>query len=183
MTSPYTTEISCHTAIWSYSVQLPVYKLFQEQRIEDEKKETGKTQANQVLDMVLKGFQAYQESKGKKGEPSKKDAQDLYGEAFLQAFRISSEIARAMGKGQAKVRPAGREPIDAYGAAFVQRVPRCLPQRSVKMRVQPPPRCTSTRPLSRHRTRTCCKHTAPVWRSPHPTIPLRACCVWQCGCI
>src|SRR6266571_7770372 len=41
MTSLYTTEIPYRIAIWSYSVQLPVYKLFQEQRIEGEKKETA----------------------------------------------------------------------------------------------------------------------------------------------
>jgi RNA polymerase sigma factor (sigma-70 family) len=89
-------------------------------REKGEKKETEKSQANQVLDMVLKGFQAYQETRGKKGEPSKKDALDLYGEAFLKAFRVSSAIAKAMGKGQARLKPEARGAIDAYGPAFVQ---------------------------------------------------------------
>ena len=41
MTSPYATEILCLPAIWSYSVQLPVYKLFQESCREGEEKETS----------------------------------------------------------------------------------------------------------------------------------------------
>ncbi len=49
-------------------------------------------QVKQILDMVLKGFQAYQDSKGtnkgKKGERPGKDPLDLYGEAFLKAFQI-----------------------------------------------------------------------------------------------
>jgi uncharacterized protein (TIGR03067 family) len=80
-------------------------------------------QAKQTLDMVLKGFQAYQDSKrsqtAKGGESADKAARDLYAEAFRIAFRISSEFAKAMGQGQTK---AKREEavLDAYAPAFVQ---------------------------------------------------------------
>lgn len=79
-------------------------------------------QVKQILDMVLKGMQAYQDSKGgdKKPERPDQDALDLYGEAFLKAFQISSEIAKAKAKGQAKIRPEDEAVFDAYGPAFVQ---------------------------------------------------------------
>jgi RNA polymerase sigma factor (sigma-70 family) len=88
----------------------------------DEKTPSDQDQAKQVLDMILKGFQAYQDSKrgDKKAERPGKNASDLYSESFLLAFRISSEIARAMAKGRTKMRPEDEAALDARGPAFVQ---------------------------------------------------------------
>jgi RNA polymerase sigma factor (sigma-70 family) len=77
-------------------------------------------QAKQVLDMILKGMQAYRDSKSgdrKTEQPDK--AVDLYAEAFLKAYQIANEIAKAMAKGQAKIRPQDEAVFDAYGL-FVQ---------------------------------------------------------------
>jgi RNA polymerase sigma factor (sigma-70 family) len=102
-------------------------------------------QAEQALDMVLKGYQAYWDSKGKKpadqdlakflwgmmeksyrppdgkkAGPADKEALDHYKEAFLLAYRIAYEIAWAMAKGQAKMRLEDEAALDACGPAFVQ---------------------------------------------------------------
>ncbi len=69
-----------------------------EKKAPEEPRPPDQDQAKQVLDMVLKGFQAYQDSKGKQGGPPNKEAMDLYSEAFLKAFQISSEMAKAKGK-------------------------------------------------------------------------------------
>jgi RNA polymerase sigma factor (sigma-70 family) len=78
----------------------------------DDKTSKDQSQANQILDMVLNGLQAYQKSKsegsGKVGEEQKKDPQDLYREAFLKAFQISSEIAKAKGKTE-RIKPTDRD--------------------------------------------------------------------------
>jgi RNA polymerase sigma factor (sigma-70 family) len=88
------------------------------------KKQREPDQAKQVLDMVLKGFRAYQESKGttkdKNSQPRGQERLDLYGEAFLKAFQVSSEMARAMVKGGAKKRQVNQETLDAFGATFVE---------------------------------------------------------------
>jgi RNA polymerase sigma factor (sigma-70 family) len=63
---------------------------------------------------------AYRPPDGKQAGPADKEALDLYGQAFLKGFQFSSEIARAMGKGQAKVRPEPPEAFDALAPAFVQ---------------------------------------------------------------
>jgi RNA polymerase sigma factor (sigma-70 family) len=103
-------------------------------------------QANQMLDMVLKGLQAYQdaENKGKKAEEQEfarslwdtleksyrppdgkkagadKEMLDQYREAFLKAFEISSALTRAKGRGQEKIRSADEAVLDAYRATFLQ---------------------------------------------------------------
>jgi len=89
-------------------------------RNSDEKQPPDQDQAKQVLDMVLKGFQAYQASKGKEGERAAKDALDLYAEAFLKAFQISSELAKGKGKPEAKLRPEDQAVLDSCGPAFLQ---------------------------------------------------------------
>jgi hypothetical protein len=48
-------------------------------------------EVEQLLDMLRKGFQAYQTSKGKQGERPDRGASDLYGEAFHKAFPISNQ--------------------------------------------------------------------------------------------
>ena len=99
--------------------------------------------------MVLKGFQAYQDSKGKKSAdqdlakllwdtmeksyrprdgkkagPAEREAMDLYKEAFLKAFQVafqvSSQLAKATKKDPSTIRPGREANIDAYGPAFVQ---------------------------------------------------------------
>ena len=57
---------------------------------------------------------------GKEAKQPDKEALDLYGEAFLKAFQLSSEIAKAMTKGQSKIGPENEAVFDAYGPAFVQ---------------------------------------------------------------
>jgi RNA polymerase sigma factor (sigma-70 family) len=115
----------------------------------DEKKPSDQHQTKQVLDMVLKGYQAYWDSKGKKpadqdlakllwdmmeksyrppdgkkAGPADKEALNQYKEVFLKAFQLSYEIAyemaKAKAKGQTKTKPAEAAVFDAYGAAFVQ---------------------------------------------------------------
>jgi hypothetical protein len=73
----------------------------------------------QIPNMLLKGFQAYQASKGSQDKQPNKDI-DLYKEAFLKAFQISSEIAKAKVRGQAAIKPEDEALFDAYGPAFVQ---------------------------------------------------------------
>jgi hypothetical protein len=90
----------------------------------DEKKQSGQSQAMQVLEMVLQGFQAYQNSKvrvkGKEGERPEKVAPDLYAEAFLKAFQISSEIAKALGTGRTKKGGADQDALDTYGPSILK---------------------------------------------------------------
>jgi RNA polymerase sigma factor (sigma-70 family) len=99
-----------------------VHEPKKEGKAPDEKKPPD--QVKQILDMVLKGFQAYQDSKGgdkgKKAERPDKAALDLYGEAFLKAFQLSREIAKAKSKSQAKIKPEDEPTLDAFGPAFVQ---------------------------------------------------------------
>jgi hypothetical protein len=73
--------------------------------------------ANFLWEMMEK---SYRPPDGKKAAPTNKEALDLYKEAFLMASRISSEIAGAMAKGQAKMKPEAEAALDARGAAFVQ---------------------------------------------------------------
>jgi RNA polymerase sigma factor (sigma-70 family) len=82
-------------------------------------KATDQDQAKQILDMVLKGFQAYQESKGRQGERPGKPGPELYEEAFLKGFQIASEMTRAKAKGQGK-RPTGPDAFDISWAAFLK---------------------------------------------------------------
>jgi RNA polymerase sigma factor (sigma-70 family) len=88
----------------------------------DEKKPADQDQVKQALDMIIKGFQAYQDSKDgdKKTERPDKAAIDLYGEPFLKAFQISSEIAKARGKRPVKIRADDDAIFDAYRSAFMQ---------------------------------------------------------------
>jgi RNA polymerase sigma factor (sigma-70 family) len=90
----------------------------------DPQKDRKRDRVQQILDMVLKGFQAYQDSKpshrGKKNERAEKGAPDLYAQAFLKAFQVSSRMAKAMGKGRAKVTGEDQQAVDAFGPAFVQ---------------------------------------------------------------
>jgi RNA polymerase sigma-70 factor (ECF subfamily) len=113
----------------------------------DGKKGPEKNQAGQAPDMVRRGLQAYQGSKGnitarpdqglgnflweimeksyrppdgKKAGPADKEALNQYKEAFLKAFQLSREMAKAKAKGQAKIRPGDEAVVDAYGPAFVQ---------------------------------------------------------------
>jgi RNA polymerase sigma factor (sigma-70 family) len=73
-------------------------------------------QTKQILDMILKGRQAYLDSKGKKSKQSDKATSDLYAEAFIKAFQISSEIAKAQGK----VTPDDKKPpVDQELARFL----------------------------------------------------------------
>jgi hypothetical protein len=83
-----------------------------------EKISSAPDQATQVLELMRKGLEAYQASKGKESERADKDALDLYMEVFLKAFQISSEIARA--KAEAKLRPEDRAVLDSCGPAFLQ---------------------------------------------------------------
>jgi hypothetical protein len=82
-----------------------------------------KNQADQILDMVLKGMKAYQESRGgdpsRGGERPRGKAQDPNVEAFLKAFEISSVIARAKRPARENVREAP-ESLDSAGVAFRQ---------------------------------------------------------------
>jgi RNA polymerase sigma factor (sigma-70 family) len=71
------------------------------QKKSDDRTPKEASQANQILDMFLKGLQAYDGSKtrpAKDGEQPRRDPQNLYREAFLRAFQISSELAKAKGK-------------------------------------------------------------------------------------
>jgi RNA polymerase sigma factor (sigma-70 family) len=56
-----------------------------------EKQPLDQDETGQILNMLRKGFQAYQASKGKQGERPDKGALDLYGEAFHKAFPISNQ--------------------------------------------------------------------------------------------
>jgi RNA polymerase sigma factor (sigma-70 family) len=76
-------------------------------------------QLKQVLEMLLKELQAHQASWGTEGEQRSKDV-DLYAEAFLKAFEISSTIAKAKGKAQAKLTREDQVILDSCGPAFVQ---------------------------------------------------------------
>jgi RNA polymerase sigma factor (sigma-70 family) len=88
------------------------------------KKPADQDQVRQILEMVLKGMQAYRDSKGgdkdKKTQPPDKAASNLYAEAFLKAFSIASEIAKAKRKARARTGPEDDAVFDAYGPAFVQ---------------------------------------------------------------
>jgi RNA polymerase sigma-70 factor (ECF subfamily) len=88
----------------------------------NEKKPPDQNQAKQALDMVLKGFQAYQDSKGsaKKTERPDQAAVDPYAEAFLKAFQLVSKIAEAKAQVRAKIRPEDEAAFDACGPAFVE---------------------------------------------------------------
>jgi hypothetical protein len=81
-----------------------------------DEKETA-DRANSLWELIEK---SYRPPDGKKAAPTDKEALDLHKEAFLRAFRISSEIARATAKGRAKMRPQDEAALDARGAAFVQ---------------------------------------------------------------
>ncbi len=83
-------------------------------------KPSNQDQAKQILDMVLKGFQAHQASKGNKAEQREKEALDRNREAFLKAFQIASEIARAQGKSEAKRRTQDQAVLDSCGPAFLR---------------------------------------------------------------
>jgi RNA polymerase sigma factor (sigma-70 family) len=99
----------------------------------DDRKAPGKNSAQEALDLVLKGYQAYWDSQGQK--PAEQDLARLlwevmeksyrppdgkqatladkealaqYKEAFLLAFQISSEIARRRGK----VAAEGQKPVE-----------------------------------------------------------------------
>jgi RNA polymerase sigma factor (sigma-70 family) len=110
----------------------------------DQKRSTPKNQANQILDMVLKGMQAYQDSKAKAKplsdqdlakllwemmkksyKPPKgakqpdKEAWDLYEQAFLTAFQIAHQVAKAKGKGHPPMRAEDQQALDAIRAAFL----------------------------------------------------------------
>jgi RNA polymerase sigma factor (sigma-70 family) len=99
-------------------------------------------QAGQVLDMILKGFQAQRDKKladqdlakllwelveksyrppdGKQPGPEDRKALDLYKQAFLMAFQTASAITKATIRGWGKIRPEDGAFFDAYGPAFVQ---------------------------------------------------------------
>jgi hypothetical protein len=86
-------------------------------------KRAENNQADQILDMVLKGMKAYQESRGgdpgRGGERPRGKAQDPNVEAFLKAFEIASAIARAKKPARANVREVP-ESLDSAGVAFRQ---------------------------------------------------------------
>jgi RNA polymerase sigma factor (sigma-70 family) len=111
----------------------------------NDKKPPDQNQAKQALDMILKGFQAYQDSKGKKpadqdlanflwemmeksyrppdgkkSGPADKEALGQYKEAFLKAFQLASKIAGARAQARAKIRPEDEAAFDACGPAFVE---------------------------------------------------------------
>jgi RNA polymerase sigma factor (sigma-70 family) len=111
----------------------------------DVKKPADQDQAKQVLEMIRKGFQAYQDANdkepadqdmanflwdmmeksyrppdGKKAGPADQEALDQYKKAFLQAFQISSAMAKARRKEQAKTKAEVEARLDDYGPAFVQ---------------------------------------------------------------
>jgi RNA polymerase sigma factor (sigma-70 family) len=87
----------------------------------DEKKQPAEDQASQAFDMMLKGLQAYQASKSKEGQRPDKQASDLYAEAFLKAFQISSAIAKRLQAYQGKDGEQRSKDVDLYAeAAFVQ---------------------------------------------------------------
>src|SRR5262249_27529597 len=101
---------------------------------EPDKQSADQDQAKQILDMVLKGLQAYQDSKGKKSAdqdlakflwdimeksyrpqdgkkagPAEREALDLYKEAFMRAFQVafqvSSHMAKTTKKNQSTIKP------------------------------------------------------------------------------
>jgi RNA polymerase sigma factor (sigma-70 family) len=100
------------------------------------KRPPNQDQKKQALDMVVKGYQAYWDSKGKKpagqdlakflwemmeksyrppngkkAGPADKEALDPYKEAFLKAFQLSSEIAFQLSSEIAKAKGKGRAKI------------------------------------------------------------------------
>jgi RNA polymerase sigma factor (sigma-70 family) len=77
-------------------------------------------QAKQVLELLRKGLEAYQADKRKGAARADKEALDLYAEAFLKAFQMSSEMAKAKGKHEAKLRPDDQAVLDSCGPAFLQ---------------------------------------------------------------
>jgi RNA polymerase sigma-70 factor (ECF subfamily) len=82
----------------------------------DDKKPVHQDPAALLWDMLVK---SYRPPDGKKTGPPDKEALDQYREAFLQAFRVSSELAKAQAKGTAKTGP-GDDAASAYGPAFVR---------------------------------------------------------------
>jgi RNA polymerase sigma factor (sigma-70 family) len=77
-------------------------------------------QVKQVLELMSKGLQAYQASNVKKGERTDDDALDLYAEAFLKAFQVASQLARAKQATGAKPEPEDQAILDSCGPAFRQ---------------------------------------------------------------
>jgi RNA polymerase sigma factor (sigma-70 family) len=73
--------------------------------------------ANFLWDMMEK---SYRPPDGKKAGPADKEMLNQYKEAFLKAFQIAREMAKAKANGQAKIRPEDEAVFDAYGPAFVQ---------------------------------------------------------------
>src|SRR5262249_24575293 len=55
-------------------------------------------QTKYLLEILQKGLLEYQAAKDKVGERPSKEAMDLYKEAFMKGFVLSSEIANAMSK-------------------------------------------------------------------------------------
>jgi RNA polymerase sigma factor (sigma-70 family) len=84
------------------------------------RKQPAQAEAKQILDMVLKEFQAYEDSKGEQVGRPQNEASNSYLEAFLKAFQISSEITRAKGKDQAKIGRDDEPSVANYGSAFMQ---------------------------------------------------------------
>ena len=86
----------------------------------DDKKPANQDPATPALDMLLKGLQASQASKARDGERPNQETLDRSGEAFLKAFQISSEIAKAMANRTAKVSLEDQAVLDSCGPAFLQ---------------------------------------------------------------
>jgi hypothetical protein len=68
--------------------------------------------------MLMKGMQSYPSAQSTKSGHSDDRALDLYAEAFLKGFRVSSELAAKM-KSQEKSTHREGKPVDTYGRAFV----------------------------------------------------------------
>jgi RNA polymerase sigma-70 factor (ECF subfamily) len=82
----------------------------------DDKKPVGQDLAKLLWEMMEK---SYRPPDGKKAGRADKEALDQYREALLQAFRVSSELAKAQAKGQSKVAPED-DAASANRPAFVR---------------------------------------------------------------
>lgn len=77
-------------------------------------------QVKQVLELLTKGLEANQAPKRKDRVRADKESMDLNVDAFLKAFQVSSELAKANAKPQPRLRPEDQQILSSCGPAFLR---------------------------------------------------------------
>lgn len=80
----------------------------------NQKQPVDRDEVRQAFDEMLQMLQTYQGSKVSANR-NEQATRDVSAEAFLTAFWISSEIAKALSKGRGKAAPVNDAALDAYG--------------------------------------------------------------------